>query len=62
MLCHSLQLLLGLVLANFGYWYTDAIVSIFISALIILIGARVTKASVDTLIDREAAPELITRI
>jgi divalent metal cation (Fe/Co/Zn/Cd) transporter len=58
----SLAVVVGLVLTGLGYWYMDAIVGILISALIIRIGARVAKASVDTLIDREAAPELINRI
>lgn len=40
----------------------DVIVGIFISDLIIHIGVRVANASVDTLIDIEAAPELINRI
>ena len=58
----SLAVVVGLVLTGLGYWYMDAIVGILISALIIHIGARVAKTSVDMLMDREAAPELSNRI
>jgi cation diffusion facilitator family transporter len=58
----SLAVICGLVLAGLGYWYMDPIVGILISFVIIQIGARVAKVSIDTLMDREAASELLERI
>lgn len=58
----SIAVIFGLVLTGLGYWYMDPIVGILISLLIIHVGVRVAKTSVDTLMDREAPFELIERI
>jgi cation diffusion facilitator family transporter len=58
----SLAVIFGLVLTGLGYWYMDPIVGILISLLVIQVGARVAKVSVDTLMDKEAASELLDRI
>ncbi len=58
----SIAVTFGLVLTGLGYWYMDPVIGILISLLIINIGARIAKSSVDTLIDREGSFELIERI
>jgi len=58
----SLSVVAGLILTGLGFWYMDPIVGIVISMLIIQIGISVTRASVDTLMDKEAPPELRERI
>jgi cation diffusion facilitator family transporter len=58
----SLSVAAGLILTSLGFWYMDPIVGIVISILIIQIGISVTRASVDTLMDKEAPPELRERI
>ena len=58
----SLAVVVALVLTGLGYWYMDAIAGMLISVLVIRIGARVAKVSIDTLMDRQAAPELINGI
>jgi cation diffusion facilitator family transporter len=58
----SIAVIFGLVLTGLGFWYMDPIIGILISLLIIHVGARVAKTSVDTLMDREAPFELIERI
>ncbi len=58
----SLAVIFGLVLTGLGYWYMDPIVGILISLLVMQVGARVAKVSVETLMDKEAASELLDRI
>jgi cation diffusion facilitator family transporter len=58
----SLSVAAGLILTSLGFWYMDPIVGIVISMLIIQIGISVTRTSVDTLMDKEAPPELRERI
>ncbi len=58
----SLSVAVGLILTGLGFWYMDPIVGIVISMLIIQIGISVTRTSVDTLMDKEAPPELRERI
>lgn len=58
----SIAVIFGLVFTGLGYWYMDPIIGILISLLIINVGVRVAKSSVDTLMDREAPFELIERL
>ena len=58
----SLSVAVGLILTGLGFWFMDPIVGIVISMLIIQIGISVTRTSVDTLMDKEAPPELRERI
>ena len=58
----SLSVAAGLILTSLGFWYMDPIVGIVISLLIIQIGLSVTKTSIDTLMDKEAPPEVCARV
>ena len=58
----SIAVIFGLVLTGLGYWYMDPIIGILISLLIINMGVRVAKSSVDTLMDREGSFELTEQI
>ena len=58
----SIAVIFGLVLTSLGYWYTDPIIGILISLLIINLGMRVAKSSIVTLMDREGSIELTEQI
>jgi cation diffusion facilitator family transporter len=58
----SIAVIFGLIFTGLGYWYMDPIIGILISLLIISVGTRVAKSSVDTLMDSEAPFELIERL
>jgi cation diffusion facilitator family transporter len=55
----SLAVVVGLVLTSAGYWFMDPFVGMLVSVFIIQIGISVAKTSIDTLMDREASPELV---
>jgi cation diffusion facilitator family transporter len=54
----SLAVITGLVLAAFGFWWGDAAAAIAVAIMIGLLGLKMTRATVETLLDR--APEGVT--
>src|SRR5215467_1262309 len=54
----SLAVIAGLVLAGLGFWWGDAVAAIAVAVMIGLLGLKMTRATVETLLDR--APEGIT--
>ena len=56
----SVVVLLGLILANFGYFKADAISAMIVALIILFIAFRLIKKSVNILLDR--VPDGITEI
>src|SRR5690348_9667439 len=54
----SLAVIAGLVLAGLGFWWGDAAAAIAVAVMIGFLGLKMTRATVETLLDR--APEGIT--
>jgi cation diffusion facilitator family transporter len=54
----SFAVIAGLVLAAFGFWWGDAAAAIAVAIMIGLLGLKMTRATVETLLDR--APEGVT--
>jgi cation diffusion facilitator family transporter len=54
----SFAVIAGLALAAFGFWWGDAAAAIGVAVIIGLLGLKMTRATVETLLDR--APEGIT--
>jgi cation diffusion facilitator family transporter len=54
----SLAVIVGLALAGLGFWWGDAAAAIAVAIMIALLGLRMARATVETLLDR--APEGIT--
>jgi cation diffusion facilitator family transporter len=55
----SVAVIVGLGLAGFGFWWGDAAAAIAVAAMIALLGLRLARATVETLLDRapEGVPE-----
>jgi cation diffusion facilitator family transporter len=51
----SAAVIVGLLLAGFGYWWGDAAAAIAVAVMIALLGLRMARETVETLLDR--APE-----
>jgi cation diffusion facilitator family transporter len=51
----SIAVIIGLALAGFGYWWGDAAAAIAVAIMIALLGLRMARSTVETLLDR--APE-----
>src|SRR6266700_1930612 len=51
----SLAVIAGLTLAAFGFWWGDAAAAIAVAVMIALLGLRMARSTVETLVDR--APE-----
>lgn len=51
----SAAVIVGLVLAGFGFWWGDAAAAIAVAVMIALLGLRMARETVETLLDR--APE-----
>jgi cation diffusion facilitator family transporter len=51
----SIAVIIGLALAGLGYWWGDAAAAIAVAIMIALLGLRMARATVETLLDR--APE-----
>jgi cation diffusion facilitator family transporter len=54
----AVAVIIGLALAGFGYWWGDAAAAIAVAIVIALLGLRMARDTVETLLDR--APEGIT--
>src|SRR5262252_1445349 len=54
----SLAVIAGLVLAGLGFWWGDAVAAIAVAVMIGFLGLKMTRATVETLLDR--APEGIS--
>jgi cation diffusion facilitator family transporter len=54
----SLAVIAGLLLAAFGFWWGDAAAAIAVAIMIGFLGLKMTRATVETLLDR--APEGVT--
>jgi cation diffusion facilitator family transporter len=55
----SVAVMIGLALAGFGFWWGDAAAAIAVAIMIALLGLRMARSTVETLLDRapEGAPE-----
>ena len=51
----SIAVIIGLALAGFGFWWGDAAAAIAVAIMIALLGLRMARSTVETLLDR--APE-----
>src|SRR6266404_1441604 len=51
----SIAVIIGLALAGLGYWWGDAAAAIVVAIMIALLGLRLARSTVETLVDR--APE-----
>lgn len=51
----SFAVIAGLILAGLGFWWGDAVAAIVVALIIGLLGVRMTRSTVETLLDR--APE-----
>src|SRR3984893_6220445 len=51
----SVAVIIGLALAGFGFWWGDAAAAIAVAIMIALLGLRMARSTVETLLDR--APE-----
>jgi cation diffusion facilitator family transporter len=51
----SIAVIIGLVLTGLGYWWGDAVAAIAVAVMIALLGLRLARSTVETLLDR--APE-----
>jgi cation diffusion facilitator family transporter len=51
----SIAVIIGLALAGFGFWWGDAAAAIAVAVMIALLGLRMARSTVETLLDR--APE-----
>src|SRR6188508_3828062 len=51
----SLAVIIGLILAGLGFWWGDAVAAIAVAVMISVLGLKMTRATVETLLDR--APE-----
>jgi cation diffusion facilitator family transporter len=51
----SVAVIIGLALAGFGFWWGDAAAAIAVAVMIALLGLRMARSTVETLLDR--APE-----
>src|SRR5439155_16670616 len=54
----SFAVIIGLILAALGFWWGDAAAAIAVAIMIGLLGLKMTRATVETLLDR--APEGVT--
>jgi cation diffusion facilitator family transporter len=54
----SSVVLLGLILANFGWYYADAIAALFVAVIVIYVAFKLGKRSMDVLLDK--APGIMT--
>ena len=54
----SSVVLLGLVFANFGWYYADAIAALFVAVIVIYVAFKLGKRSIDVLLDK--APGTMT--
>jgi len=55
----SLAVIVGLALAGLGFWWGDAAAAIAVAGMIALLGLRMARSTVETLLDR--APEGVAR-
>lgn len=53
--------LLGLVCANFGFFYADSVAALFVAVIVISVSYRLGKRSIDVLLDRTPA-DILERI
>ncbi len=55
----SVAVIIGLTLAGFGFWWGDAAAAIAVAIMIALLGLRMARSTVETLLDRapEGVPE-----
>lgn len=53
--------LLGLVCANFGFFYADSIAALFVAVIVITVSYRLGRRSIDVLLDR-TPPDILERI
>jgi cation diffusion facilitator family transporter len=51
----SIAVIIGLVLAGFGYWWGDSVAAVAVAIMIAALGLRLARSTVETLLDR--APE-----
>ncbi len=53
--------LLGLICANFGFFYADSIAALFVAVIVITVSYRLGKRSIDVLLDK-TPPDILERI
>lgn len=51
----SAVVLLGLICANFGYFYADSIAALFVAMIVLFVSYRLGKKAVDVLLDKAPA-------
>ena len=54
----SVVVLIGLVCANFGFYYADSIAALMVAVIVIMVSIKLGKRSIDVLLDRAPAETL----